>query len=157
MGVHEQHYSVKDVAVDFVADNAEDMQKQRSVFAWNKKKNRFIKTNVNEAKAMPVGIKNEAGKKIDFKTKLEAYSKWTKSSNLRIQDVGEQEDTGAMARARALKAEVAAGDDDEEVDISDPNQGKKLRMGRKLRKLPKEGRTRSFDELKQIEDQKHKE
>eukprot|EP00672_Neobodo_designis_P019285 CAMPEP_0174833280 /NCGR_PEP_ID=MMETSP1114-20130205/4139_1 /TAXON_ID=312471 /ORGANISM="Neobodo designis, Strain CCAP 1951/1" /LENGTH=847 /DNA_ID=CAMNT_0016067155 /DNA_START=41 /DNA_END=2584 /DNA_ORIENTATION=+ len=164
--MQDQHYSVKDVAVDFVADSTEDMQKQRSVFAWNKKKNRFIKTNVNEAKAMLAGIKNEAGKKIDFKSKLEAYTKWTRASNLRIQDVGEQEDSAALAKARALKengGKVSAegifggGDDDEEVDISDPNQGKKIRIGKKLRRLPKDGLTRSFDDLKQIKEKKQKE
>jgi ATP-dependent RNA helicase DDX54/DBP10 len=156
--VHDQHYSVKDVAVDLVADTTEDVKKQRNVFMWNKKKNKFIKTNINEAKALLIGIKNESGKRIDFKTKLEAYSRWTRSSNIRIQDVGEMEDAGAIARARSLKTEVAAelADDGEEVDISDPNQGKRLRIGKKMRKLPKDGLTRDFDTLHQMKEKKRK-
>jgi ATP-dependent RNA helicase DDX54/DBP10 len=155
--MNDQHYSVKDVAIDFVADTTEDLKKQRAVFMWNKKKNKYVKTNINEAKAMLIGIKNEAGKAIDFKTKLDSYNKWTQRSNLRIQDVGEPEDAGAINRARALKNEVAVelGGDDE-VDISDPNQGKKLRIGRKMRKMPKDGLTRSFDDLHQAKEKRKK-
>ena len=84
-----------------------------------------------------------------------------------IQDVGEQEDSAALIKARALKengGKVSAdgilplnGGDDDEVDISDPNQGKKIRIGKKLRKQPKDGKTRSFDDLVKIKDDKRKE
>jgi hypothetical protein len=54
-----------------------------------------------------------------------------------------------------VAAELNMGD--EEVDISDPNQGKKLRVGRKMKKLPKDGLTRSFDDLHLAKEKKKKE
>ncbi|CUG86221.1 ATP-dependent DEAD/DEAH box RNA helicase, putative [Bodo saltans] len=148
----DSHFSVKDATIDIVAETAEDAQQQRMVFAWNKKKNRYTKMHVNDAKAMMRGMKNESGKAIDFKTKLEAYSKWMKHSNMRIQDVGEEEDLAALSRARGVVSgkgkDVSIAEDDEDyADISDPNQGKKLRIGRKAKKLPKDGQVRSFEEL----------
>jgi ATP-dependent RNA helicase DDX54/DBP10 len=148
----DSHFSVKDATIDIVAETAEDAQQQRMVFAWNKKKNRYTKMHVNDAKAMMRGMKNESGKAIDFKTKLEAYSKWMKHSNMRIQDVGEEEDLVALSRARGVVSgkgkDISIAEDDEDyADISDPNQGKKLRIGRKAKKLPKDGQVRSFEEL----------
>lgn len=148
------HYSVKDATIDITAETAEDASKQRLVYAWNKKKNRYTKMHVNDAKAMLKGMKNEAGKAINFKEKLEAYSKWTKKSNMRIQDVGEEEDLSTVNRAKAARKGTGAEDGNMEailgedyVDISDPNQGKKFKMGRKMKKLPKDGQTRTFEEL----------
>lgn len=143
------HYSVKDATMDITAETAEEAAAQRSVFAWSKKKNRYVKMHVNDAKALLKGIKNEAGKAINYKTKMDAYAKWMKKSNMRIQDVGEEEDLAPIRRAKAAgAAAVGDGENDEDyVDISDPNQGKKLRVGRKQRRLPKDGHVRTFDEL----------
>ncbi|KAG8347575.1 DEAD DEAH box helicase Helicase conserved C terminal domain [Trypanosoma vivax] len=156
--IENAHYSVKDAAFDMSADNVEDAQQQRQVFAWSKKKNRYIRMNVNDAKALLRGVKNEAGKAVNFKSKLKTYSRWMKKSNLRIQDVGEEEDLGPLRRAREARVQGSAdGDTDaadendtETVDISDPNQGKKLRIGRKLRRLPKDGHVRTFEEMSLI-------
>ncbi|CCD13783.1 unnamed protein product [Trypanosoma congolense IL3000] len=149
--IDDVHYSVKDATFDIGADTAKDAQQQRQVYAWSKKKNRYVRMNVNDAKALLRGVKNEAGKAVNFKSKLKAYSKWTKKSNIRIQDAGEEEDLGPLRQARDARQQnqpVADEDDDaEEVDISDPNQGKKLRIGRKMRRLPKDGRVRDFDEM----------
>jgi ATP-dependent RNA helicase DDX54/DBP10 len=156
------HYSVKDATIDIAPETGAEAAQQRMVFAWNKKKNRYAKMHVNDAKAMLRGMKNEAGKSINFKSKLEAYSKWMKKSNLRIQDAGEDEDVGAIARAKqaaSAKGNTVTidGDDEDVVDISDPNQGKKLRVGRKQRRLPKDGRIRSFDEVRTLKKKEAKE
>lgn len=158
--IENAHYSVKDATIDIAPETAEEMRQQRSVFAWNARKNRYQKMHVNDAKALLKGIKNEAGKAIDFKTKLEAYSKWTRTSNMRIQDAGEEEDLGALSRAKAAREARANGRDPDEaleggegdedfVDISDPNQGKKLRIGRKQKRLPADGHVRNFQEMTQ--------
>lgn len=164
--VDDLHYSVKDATFDLNAESAQDAQQQRQVYAWSKRKNRFVRMNVNDAKALLRGVKNESGKTVNFKTKLEAYSRWVKKSNMRIQDVGEEEDLGPLTRARAAQAFGSSGnnnnsnnndDDDDVVDISDPNQGKKLRIGRKLRRLPKDGHVRSFEEMALIKRRAKKE
>ncbi|KPI90451.1 putative ATP-dependent RNA helicase [Leptomonas seymouri] len=146
------HYSVKDATMDITAETAEEAAQQRQVFAWSKKKNRYVKMHVNDAKALLKGVKNEAGKAINYKSKLEAYSKWMKKSNMRIQDVGEEEDLVPLKRAKAAAQSMLPQDgegegDSDYVDISDPNQGKKLRIGRKQKRLPKDGRVRSFEEM----------
>ncbi|CBH10557.1 ATP-dependent DEAD/H RNA helicase, putative [Trypanosoma brucei gambiense DAL972] len=153
--IEDVHYSVKDATFDIGADTAQEAQQRRQVYAWSKKKNRYVRMNVNDAKALLRGVKNEAGKAVNFKTKLKTYSKWTKKSNLRIQDAGEEEDLGPLRQARDAQRqnERGVGDEDdgfdetEEVDISNPNQGKKLRIGRKLRRLPKDGHVRTFEEM----------
>lgn len=131
-------YSINDATLDINADCAEDDKKARNVYAWNKRKNRYQKMNVNDAKALVKGIKNEAGTKIDFKkSKLEAYSKWMKSSNMRIQDIGEEEDTAAVERARNtarnMKLGITEDDDGDDTALAeqlenDPNNGKKLKI-----------------------------
>ncbi|AYU82534.1 ATP-dependent RNA helicase, putative [Leishmania donovani] len=147
------HYSLKDATMDMTAETAEEAAQQRQVFAWSKKKNRYVQMHVNDAKALLRGVKNEAGKAINYKSKLQAYSKWMKKSNMRIQDVGEEEDLVPLKRAKAaaLSSQPQDGDvgngDDDFVDISDPNQGKKLRIGRKQKRLPKDGHVRSFEEM----------
>lgn len=155
---NDAHFSVRDAAVDFIPESAEEAHKQRSVFTWNARKSKYVKMHVNDAKALMKGMKNEAGKKIDFKSKLDAYAKWTKSSNLRIQDVGEPEDSAALARAKALVQQRDGGDDDlGDIDPdADPNNGKKLKIGRKMKRLPKDGRVRTFDELHKIRQDKEK-
>jgi ATP-dependent RNA helicase DDX54/DBP10 len=146
------HYSVKDATMDITAETAEEAAQQRQVFAWSKKKNRYVKMHVNDAKALLKGVKNEAGKAINYKSKLEAYSKWMKKSNMRIQDVGEEEDLVPLKRAKAAAQSALPQDgdgngDSDYVDISNPNQGKKLRIGRKQKRLPKDGHVRSFEEM----------
>lgn len=146
------HYSVKDATMDITAETAEEAAQQRQVFAWSKKKNRYVKMHVNDAKALLKGVKNEAGKAINYKNKLEAYSKWMKKSNMRIQDVGEEEDLVPLKRAKAAAQSMLPQDgegegDSDYVDISNPNQGKKLRVGRKQKRLPKDGHVRSFEEM----------
>ncbi|KPA82243.1 putative ATP-dependent RNA helicase [Leptomonas pyrrhocoris] len=146
------HYSVKDATMDITAETAEEAAQQRQVFAWSKKKNRYVKMHVNDAKALLKGVKNEAGKAINYKNKLDAYSKWVKKSNMRIQDVGEEEDLVPLKRAKAaaqsmLPQEGEGEGDSDYVDISNPNQGKKLRIGRKQKRLPKDGHVRSFEEM----------
>ena len=216
----DQHYTVKDATVDIAPETAEEAKQMRSVFAWNKKKSRYVKVAVNDAKAMLKGIKNEAGKFINFKKdKLDAYLKWTKKSNMRIQDCGEEEDDGAVVRARAAvesgsyataeeadepaeatskldsgsnmrklfgkketkkqidafgnkrrdgtvteskwaarkqtrktnreksKTDAFLSANPDYVDISDPNNGRKARIGRKQKKLTKDGLARSFDDM----------
>lgn len=167
--VDDVHYSVKDATMDITGETAEEAAQQRQVYAWSKKKNRYVKMNVSEAKALLKGVKNEAGKAINYKTKLEAYSKWMKKSNMRIQDVGEEEDLAPIQRARAAAAQSGVGVeggaddgadgevDEDIVDISNPNQGKKLRIGRKQKRLPKDGHVRTFDELSAIKRKAEKE
>ncbi|KEG12533.1 putative ATP-dependent RNA helicase [Trypanosoma grayi] len=153
--MEDAHYSVKDATLDMTAESAQEAHQQRQVYAWSKKKNRYVRMNVNDAKALLHGVKNEAGKAVNFKSKLEVYSRWMKKSNMRIQDVGEEEDLGPLNRARAAQAQsngdgaagADEGDDEDAVDISDPNQGKKLRVGRKQRRLPKDGHVRTFEEM----------
>ncbi|KAG5467843.1 hypothetical protein LSCM4_00929 [Leishmania orientalis] len=147
------HYSVKDATMDISADTAEEAAHQRQVFAWSKKKKRYVQMHLNDAKALLRGGKNEAGKAINYKSKLQAYSKWMKKSNMRIQDVGEEEDLVPLKRAKAAALSSQPQDHDcdnadgDVVDISDPNQGKKLRIGRKQKRLPKDGHVRSFEEM----------
>lgn len=160
--IEDAHYSVKDATLDMGAESAQEARQQRQVYAWNKRKNRYVRMNVNDAKAMLRGVKNESGKTVNFKSKLEAYSRWMKKSNMRIQDVGEEEDLGPLSRARAAQAIGSGnndGDDDgnDVVDISDPNQGKKLRIGRKQRRLPKDGHVRTFEEMALIRRRAEKE
>lgn len=145
--IDSEHYSVKDAAMDMTGETAEEASKLRSVFAWSKKKNRYVKMHLNDAKAMMKGIKNEAGKAIDYKSKVDAYAKWMKKSNMRIQDVGEEEDLAPVRRSKAAASADAPENDEDYVDISDPNQGKKLRVGRKQRRLPKDGHVRTVEEL----------
>ncbi|KAG5493938.1 hypothetical protein JKF63_01770 [Porcisia hertigi] len=147
------HYSVKDATMDISAETAEGAAQQRQVYAWSKKKNRYVQMHVNDAKALLKGVKNEAGKAINYKNKLDAYSKWMKKSNMRIQDVGEEEDLVPLKRAKAAalssepQSSADGAVDGDFVDISDPNQGKKLRIGRKQKRLPKNGLVRTFEEL----------
>lgn len=156
------HYSVKDATMDITAETAEEAAQQRQVFAWSKKKNRYVKMHVNDAKALLKGVKNESGKAINYKNKLEAYSKWMKKSNMRIQDVGEEEDLVPLKRAKAAAQSMLPADgegegDSDYVDISNPNQGKKLRIGRKQKRLPKDGHVRSFEEMAVIKRKTEKE
>lgn len=152
------HYSVKDATMDITAETAEEAAQQRSVFAWSKKKNRYVKMHVNDAKAMLKGMKNESGKAINYKSKMDAYAKWMKKSNMRIQDVGEVEDLTPIRRAKGARdSEVMDENNEDYVDISDANQGKKLRIGRKQRRLPKDGHVRSFDELALMKRKERKE
>lgn len=155
--IDSEHYSVKDAAMDITAETAEEAQKQRSVFAWSKKKNRYVKMHLNDAKALMKGIKNESGKAINYKSKVDAYAKWMKKSNMRIQDVGEEEDLGPVRRAKAANAADTSENDEDYVDISDPNQGKKVRVGRKQRRLPKDGHVRTVEELTAIKRKAKKE
>ncbi|ORC93585.1 putative ATP-dependent RNA helicase [Trypanosoma theileri] len=159
--IEDTHYSVKDATLDIGAESAQEEQQQRNVYAWSKKKNRYVRMNVTDAKALLRGVKNEAGKAVNFKSKLEAYSRWMKKSNMRIQDVGEEEDLGPLNRAREARSlGENNGDEDDEnetVDISDPNQGKKLRIGRKQRRLPKDGHVRTFEEMALIKRKAEKE
>ncbi|CCW60603.1 unnamed protein product [Phytomonas sp. EM1] len=151
--VDDVHCSVRNAVLDINAETTADEEHQRQVFAWSKKKNRYVKMHVNDAKALLKGVKNEAGKAINYKTKLQAYSKWMKKSNMRIQDAGEEEDLGPLKRARAANGEASQSgggedeNDEDYVDISDPNQGKKLRIGRKQKRLPKDGHVRTFEEM----------
>ena len=183
------HYStaVQGAALDLSAESAEDAKKARSVYAWSKSKNRYVKMAVNDAKAMTKGVKNEAGSKINFKTKQQHYIKWSKSSNMRIPDVGEVEDVSFSARALAvaknkgvvdhqddesnpmmgesrkmkgkknIKSATSAEVDDDYVDISQPNAGKKLRSGRKQKHWTKDGHVKTFAEISQEKRKKQKE
>ena len=157
--------SIKDATMDITGETAAETNALRSVYAWNKRKNRYQKMNVNDANALLKGVKNEAGAKVNFKGKLGAYSKWVQRSGMRIPDAGEEEDSAAVSLARqaskAKKGQSAPGaegeaataasgldaDDPDYVDISDPNQGRKLKVGRKQKRLPKEGHVRTFDEI----------
>ena len=163
------HLSLRGHAMDINAEDAEGQRTQRSVFAWNKHKNRYIKMNVNEAKAMVKGMKNESGSKINFKTKLDAYRTWTKTSNMRIQDVGEMEDLQKVHQAhasRALAAEMdernqygkpkggdaggGALEEDDDYDpalLEDPKHKQKARVGRKMKKMPKGGQIKTFEQM----------
>ncbi|CCW66579.1 unnamed protein product [Phytomonas sp. Hart1] len=154
--VDDVHCSVHNAVLDLNAETTAEEAHQRMVYAWNKKKNRYVQMHVNDAKALLKGVKNEAGKAINYKTKLQSYSKWMKKSKMRIQDAGEEEDLGPLKRARSAAGEAShtdlAGDENEEndVDMSDPNQGKKLRIGRKQKRLPKDGHVRTFEEMATI-------
>ena len=167
------HYTLRDATLDILPETAQEASNQRRVMAWNKRKNRFIQMNVNDAKAMLKGIKNEAGKMIDFKDKHKFYSKWTSKSSLRVQDCGETEDSALVNQAQSYRRNIKLspeeeggaamagggedGDDDDIVDISNPNQGKKLRMGRKLLRLPKGGKVKTFEDMLSEKRKKQKE
>lgn len=64
-----------------------------------------------------------------------------------------------MTSKRSSKKRAKGIDENDEdfVDISNPNAGKKLRIGRKMRRLPKDGHVRTFEELAAIKRKAEKE
>lgn len=68
--------------------------------------------------------------------------------------------TGKRSSSSTKKKKKATGideNDEDYVDISNPNAGKKLRIGRKMRRLPKDGHVRTFEELAAIKRKAEKE
>ena len=64
-----------------------------------------------------------------------------------------------MINKRSSKKKEKRIDENDEdyVDISNPNAGKKLRIGRKMRRLSKDGHVRTFEELAAIKRKAEKE
>jgi len=112
-----------EATLDVGADTAEGIQSKRNVYIWNQKSHKYVKQNVNTAKLLTRGLKNEAGSRVNIKTDRKTYKKWAEKSKLRIQEVGEEEDGRAMRRhqKRGRYAQVEGGDGEGEGEDSHAN------------------------------------
>eukprot|EP00755_Sulcionema_specki_P004095 Sspe_Gene.29230::Locus_13750_Transcript_1_1_Confidence_1.000_Length_2543::g.29230::m.29230/K14808/DDX54, DBP10; ATP-dependent RNA helicase DDX54/DBP10 len=145
---------IRDAELDVTADTNEGMQKQRMVYAWNKKKKRYVKMNIGDAKALTSKTKNEAGKRIDFnKGEQGKYlRKWEKQTNIRIQQAGEDEDTQLTATSRARKkAKYTSMAEDDMFQEDEAEKDKpKIKLGHRGKKKQaiRSAEVKSFEELR---------
>nr|AAB39865.1 ATP-dependent RNA helicase [Leishmania amazonensis] len=129
------HYSVKDATMDMTAETAEEAAQQRQVFAWSKKRQ-----GARERREKRIGQGDQLQEQASGLLKVDE-----EEQHAHLKTVGEEEDLVPLKRAKAaaLSSQPQDGDDgngdDDFVDISDPNQGKKLRIGRKQKRCPKDG------------------
>ncbi|SPJ09988.1 ATP-dependent RNA helicase DBP10, putative [Plasmodium sp. DRC-Itaito] len=87
---------IKHPGYDLPPDEAEELNKQRFVKKqiWDKKKRKFVLTEIDTFQSNEFDIKKKVNKKKDDKTNsiTNLYEKWVKSTKKRIKNVGELED-----------------------------------------------------------------
>ncbi|ETW36986.1 hypothetical protein PFTANZ_02285 [Plasmodium falciparum Tanzania (2000708)] len=87
---------IKNPGFDLPPDETEELNKQRFVKKqiWDKKKRKFVLTEIDTFQTDEFGIKKKVNKNKDDKTNsiTNLYEKWVKSTKKRIKNVGELED-----------------------------------------------------------------
>ncbi|SOV13685.1 ATP-dependent RNA helicase DBP10, putative [Plasmodium gaboni] len=87
---------LKHPGYDLPPDETEELNKQRFVKKqiWDKKKRKFVLTEIDTFQTDELGIKKKINKKKDEKTNTitNLYEKWVKSTKKRIKNIGELED-----------------------------------------------------------------
>ncbi|KAL2894087.1 putative DEAD-box ATP-dependent RNA helicase 29 [Bienertia sinuspersici] len=89
--------------LDLVADDKEGMQKQKSVYHWDKKSKKYIKLNNGERVTATGKVKTEGGQKVNAQ-KTGIYKKWKANTHNRIAKGTDSEchvgGTGSLAGGR---------------------------------------------------------
>ncbi|SOV75702.1 ATP-dependent RNA helicase DBP10, putative [Plasmodium sp. gorilla clade G3] len=87
---------IKHPGYDLPPDETEELNKQRFVKKqiWDKKKRKFVITEIDTFQSEEFGIKKKVNKKKDDKSNniTNLYEKWVKSTKKRIKNIGELED-----------------------------------------------------------------
>ncbi|WCJ41235.1 DEAD-box ATP-dependent RNA helicase 29 [Euphorbia peplus] len=83
-----------DAAVlDLVADNSEGMQKQKTVYHWDKRSKKYIKLNNGDRVTASGKVKTESGAKVNAKS-TGIYKKWKEQSHRKVSVRGTSDDGG---------------------------------------------------------------
>ena len=94
------------------------------VYAWDKKKKRYVKANLNELKQRgQIKRKNEAGVQIDFKKEKKFYEKWMAKTNLRIQEPGETVSNECLVRGTGRAGGLGQAGDPQARRTTPPPHG----------------------------------
>lgn len=138
---------LKDISVDFMSENREDLAKSKKTNVWDRKKKKYVRVSPQEAVAMRNNkkIRNESGSYIsegDKNKSSKQYQLWKKKTKIRIQQVGETEDPGIFSSKRQKEEEMRAR---EEEGNGAPSGGKKRTRGTK-RKM--EDETLSIEQIR---------
>eukprot|EP00754_Rhynchopus_humris_P015854 Rhum_TRINITY_DN1447_c0_g1::Rhum_TRINITY_DN1447_c0_g1_i1::g.4232::m.4232/K14808/DDX54, DBP10; ATP-dependent RNA helicase DDX54/DBP10 len=156
----EAGYSVnelKDAVLDVNADSSEGMVRQRQVFVWKAKANKYVKMNMGDAKAVNTKTKNESGKRIEFAKGEQGklLEKWSKQTKIRIQAAGEEEDTTLYDPNRRKRKATAMAEDEvfgtpEGADETGAPAAKRQKLGHKGKKKQaiRSAEVKTFDTLR---------
>lgn len=99
--------SMDAAVLDLVADDSAGLQKQKSLYHWDKRSKKYIKLNNGERVTASGKIKNESGSKVD-PGKGGLYKKWKERSHLQISAQG-QGDDGHVDYSEGGKDNLARG------------------------------------------------
>ncbi|KAJ9675111.1 hypothetical protein PVL29_024167 [Vitis rotundifolia] len=89
--------------LDLVADDGEGLQKQKSVYHWDKRGKKYVKLNNGERVTASGKIKTESGSKVKA-TKTGIYKKWKERSHNKISLKGTSNEGNAEATSSAGNA-----------------------------------------------------
>eukprot|EP01018_Ginkgo_biloba_P000650 Gb_13284 [translate_table: standard] len=100
-----------DAAVlDLVADDSTGLQKQKSVYHWDKRGKKYVKLNNGERVTASGKVKNESGSRVNpGKTSL--YKKWKERSHMEVAAHGQGDDTRAESSEGVSVNQAKGGTD----------------------------------------------
>ncbi|KAJ9675112.1 hypothetical protein PVL29_024167 [Vitis rotundifolia] len=94
--------------LDLVADDGEGLQKQKSVYHWDKRGKKYVKLNNGERVTASGKIKTESGSKVKA-TKTGIYKKWKERSHNKISLKGTSNEGNAEATSSAGNHQLHGG------------------------------------------------
>lgn len=100
----------KSVALDLIGDDAEQIMKQKSVFKWDKRKQKYIHTTLGASMEKKSKVKNEAGKTVEVDSKKKGtsyYKEWQKKTKKSIKTIGEEEKSQKVGKDSRILASVS--------------------------------------------------
>ena len=128
---------VANVTMELQAEAAGDLptMRKRTVYSWDSRKKKYVKTSHEAAQLHMQGMKNEAGKKVCKIESRNIYGKWCAQNAIDLQKVGEQESEKHLSFRQAAY-------------VSHTKNGKKLR-GKLLEKHIQDQQNRSSQKAAQ--------
>jgi len=88
----EKPLDLEELTVNILADDNEGMKKQK--FVWDNKKRNFTYAKLDEGGK--IIRKNESGKVVKKSDKFQTYKKWQQKTKLKVQRVGEKENSNVV-------------------------------------------------------------
>ncbi|KAJ9189158.1 hypothetical protein P3X46_000487 [Hevea brasiliensis] len=133
-----------DTAVlDLVADDSQGMQKQKTVYHWDKRSKKYIKLNNGERVTASGKIKTESGAKVKAKS-TGIYKKWKEQSHKKV----------------SLKGTSNEGNAEQTSSFSGNHQlqrnNRKFKWGRKNRSVPNANLRSEIKDLDQVRKERQK-
>ncbi|RVW21149.1 putative DEAD-box ATP-dependent RNA helicase 29 [Vitis vinifera] len=101
-------YRLEAAVLDLVADDSSGLQKQKSVYHWDKRGKKYIKLNNGERVTASGKIKTESGSKVKA-TKTGIYKKWKERSHNKISLKGTSNEGNAEATSSAGNHQLHGG------------------------------------------------